>query len=46
MHIHLKYIHLVIRGDLVHIIHCIVIYMSYYEYVLGLNMAFIAETCC
>jgi len=42
--IHMNYLHLDIRRDLVHNIHHIAIYISYYDYVLSLKMAFIAET--
>ena len=35
-----------VRRDLVHNIHCIVIYISCYEYELSLKIAFIVETCC
>lgn len=35
-----------VRRDLVHNIHGIVIYISYYDYVRSLQMAFIAEKCC
>jgi hypothetical protein len=42
----LQYLHLDVRRDIVHIINGIVIYISYYEYVLRLNMAFVTEICC
>jgi hypothetical protein len=37
--------HIDVRWDLVHNIYGTVIYISYYEYVVSLKMAFIAETC-
>jgi len=42
----LQYSQLDVRSDLVHNFHGIVICISYYDYVLSLKMAFIAETCC
>jgi len=41
----LQYPHIDVRGDLVHNIHDLSIYISCYEYVPSLKMAFIAETC-
>lgn len=47
MHINiLQYLHLDLRADLVHNIHDIIIYFSYYDYVFSLKMACIAVTCC
>jgi len=35
-----------VRRDIVLNIHGIVIYISYYDFVFSLKMAFMAETCC
>jgi hypothetical protein len=46
MYINLTVPHFDVRPDLVHNIHGIVLYISYYEYELCLNVDFIAETRC
>jgi len=42
----LQYLHLDVQRNLFHNIHGIVIYISYYDYVLSLKMALTAKTRC
>jgi len=41
-----SHLHLDVRQDIEHNVHGSVIYISYYEHVISLKMAFIAETWC